>query len=357
MQHKEGRNGGKIQVFVADNTRMHSQLLADALRRDEKLEIVGSTASSREFLQQAAVQTIDVVLISSNLDEKPLLGFETLRQFRALRPAARVVMLLDSCNPEIVLEAFRSGAKGVFSKEGSLETLCKCVRCVHEGQVWANSQEMGFVLNALSTTPTVRAVNAQGAELLSKRELDVVRLLAEGLSNREIGERLGLSQHTIKNYLFRIFDKLGVSSRLELLFLTLSQPVTPNSASPAITPAPAQEDAATFAWYEKAAEQGIATAQLKLAQSHAEGIGTPKDVVAAYMWFLLVNDYVLRERNRLAKAMTMEQLLEAEEKATDRLQKARKGPAMDTTTPATSYQPAAGPEPRRPRVIARVSSA
>lgn len=356
MHHKDGRSGGKIHVFVADTTRMHSQLLAEALRRDEKLEIVGSTSSSREFLQNAASQPIDVAIISSNLDEKPLLGFETLRQFRALRPAARVVMLLDTCNPEIVLEAFRSGAKGVFSKEGSLETLCKCVRCVYEGQVWANSQEMGFVLEALSTTPTVRAVNAQGAELLSKRELDVVRLLAEGLSNREIGERLGLSQHTIKNYLFRIFDKLGVSSRLELLFLTLSQPIAPNSAVGA-SPAQPQEDTANFAWCLKAAEQGIASAQLKLAQSHAEGIGTPKDVVSAYTWFLLVNDYVLRERNRLAKSMTMEQLLEAEERATDRLQKNRKAPAADAPAQGTGYQAPAGTDDRRPRVIARVSSA
>lgn len=356
MQQRHGHNGGSIHVIVADSTRMHSQLLAEALRRDGKLEIVGSTSSSREFLQAAAGLPLDVAIISSNLDEKPLMGFETLRQFRAIRPKARVVMLLDSCNPEIVLEAFRSGAKGIFSKDGSLETLCKCVRCVHEGQVWANSQEMGFVLDALSTTPTVRAVNAQGSELLSKRELDVVRLLAEGLSNREIGERLGLSQHTIKNYLFRIFDKLGVSSRLELLFLTLSQPMAPTSTAPE-TVASAQEDTTSFAWCQKAADQGIATAQLKLAQSHAEGIGTPKDVVSAYMWFLLVNDYVLRERNRLAKSMTMEQLLEAEERATDRLQKAKKGAPAETPAATRPYHTPASPEHRVSRVIAKVSTA
>ena len=62
-----------------------------------------------------------------------------------------------------------------------------------------------------------------GFDLLSKRELEVVRSLAEGLTNREIAEKLGLSQHTVKNYLFRVFDKLGVSSRVELLFMTLSQ--------------------------------------------------------------------------------------------------------------------------------------
>ena len=78
-------------------------------------------------------------------------------------------------------------------------------------------------MEALATSPMVRAVDANGLSLLSKREMDVVRSLAEGLTNREIAERLGLSQHTIKNYLFRVYDKLGVSSRLELLFMTLTQ--------------------------------------------------------------------------------------------------------------------------------------
>ena len=83
------------------------------------------------------------------------------------------------------------------------------------------------------SSPTVRAVDANGLNLLSKRELEVVRCLAEGLTNREIADRLGLSQHTIKNYLFRVFDKLGVSSRLELLFMTLAQPIVPQLAGPA----------------------------------------------------------------------------------------------------------------------------
>lgn len=355
MHHRGSRNSGKIHVFVADNTRMHSQLLADALRRDEKLEIVGCSSSSRECLQIAAGLPIDVAVLSANLEEKPQ-GFDTLRQFRAACPAARVVMLLDSCTPEIVLEAFRSGAKGIFSREGSLETLCKCVHCVYEGQVWANSQEMGFVLDALSTSPTVRAVSAQGAELLSKRELDVVRLLAEGLSNREIGERLGLSQHTIKNYLFRIFDKLGVSSRLELLFLTLSQPAVANPAAPNAS-LPVDPESATPASYEKAAEQGVVTAQLKLAQLHAVGMGAPQDVVAAYMWYLLVNDYVLRERNRLAKCMTMEQLLEAEERASNHLQKIRRNSGNEESPAGPLYPAPAKPDDRRPRVIARMSTA
>jgi DNA-binding CsgD family transcriptional regulator len=222
--------------------------------------------------------------------------------------------------------------------------------------VWANSQEMGLVLEALSTTPTVRAVNAKGADLLSKRELDVVRLLAEGLSNREIGERLKLSQHTIKNYLFRIFDKLGVSSRLELLFLTLSQPIAPNSSLPDAVVG-SQPHNTNFAGPQKAAEEGVVTAQLQMAQSYAEGLGAAKDAVSAYMWFLVVNDHVLRERNRLAKTMTMEELLEAEQRATAWLQAAKKSPEAEGAAPSAPYQAPVRPDDRRPRIVARVSSA
>ena len=97
------------------------------------------------------------------------------------------------------------------------------MRRVYEGQIWANSQQIITLIQALASSHDIRAVDARGLNLLSKREMEVVRCVAQGLSNREIAERLHLSQHTIKNCLFRIFDKLGVSSRVELLFMTLSQ--------------------------------------------------------------------------------------------------------------------------------------
>ena len=119
-----------------------------------------------------------------------------------------------------------------------MESLSKCIRSVYEGQIWANSEQVSFVVEALASSPVVRAVDANGLSLLSKREMDVVRSLAEGLTNREIAERLGLSQHTIKNYLFRVYDKLGVSSRLELLFMTLTHAGAPQSAGQGVQNAP-----------------------------------------------------------------------------------------------------------------------
>ena len=212
-----------IRVLVADDTRIHTQLLADALRRDPQLEVVTLPPRSRDLIETVKLHKIGVIVLSSNLDEEPLRGFELLRQLRASDAEIPAIMLLDSSKRESVLQAFRAGARGIFSRHDSLETLSKCIRSVFQGQIWANSEQLSFAVEALASSPEVRAVDSNGLSLLSKREMDVVRSLAEGLTNREIAERLGLSQHTIKNYLFRVYDKLGVSSRLELLFMTLTQ--------------------------------------------------------------------------------------------------------------------------------------
>jgi len=121
-----------------------------------------------------------------------------------------------------VVEAFRTGARGVFCRSESLMSLARCIQCVSEGQIWANSKELRYLLEALGEALPLRVVNTQGAALLSRREIEVVRCVAEGLSNREIAQRLGLTEHTVKNYLFRIFDKLGVSKRVEVVLYAYS---------------------------------------------------------------------------------------------------------------------------------------
>jgi DNA-binding NarL/FixJ family response regulator len=121
-----------------------------------------------------------------------------------------------------VVEAFRTGARGVFCRSESLTSLARCIQCVSEGQIWANSKELRYLLEALGEALPLRVVDTRGAALLSRREIEVVRCVAEGLSNREIAQRLGLTEHTVKNYLFRIFDKLGVSKRVEVVLYAYS---------------------------------------------------------------------------------------------------------------------------------------
>jgi len=319
----------KIRVVVADNTRIYTQLLADVLKRDHALDVIGADPDSQGLIAAAAAHKADVLLISSNLDEEPLRAFEVLRELRASHPQIRAVMLLDSSKREVILQAFRAGARGIFSRHESVDSLCKCVRTVYEGQIWATSPQMSFAVEALASSPTVRAVDAKGLDVLSKREMEVVHCVAEGLTNREIAERLGLSQHTIKNYLFRVFDKLGVSGRVELLFMTLSQGTPAQSLVASLFANPSngnRHDEAMLAIYQKAAEQGSPTAQLALAQVYAAHRAGPRDLVHAYMWFLIVSEQTTQAKNHLNQSMTMEQLLEAEQRAAEWMRKAKKIP-------------------------------
>jgi DNA-binding NarL/FixJ family response regulator len=88
---------------------------------------------------------------------------------------------------------------------------------VSNGQVWANSEQLNHLLDLIAEVPSLRVFNSQGDQLLTPREEQVVALVAEGLGNRDIARELNLSEHTIKKYLFRIFDKLGTSTRVELV--------------------------------------------------------------------------------------------------------------------------------------------
>src|SRR4051812_38199335 len=312
-----------IRVLVVDNTRIHAQLLADALKRDSYLEVVGAVSHSGDLIDLVRSQKVDVVVIGCNLDEQPLHGIEVLRQLKSTWIGIRAIVLLDSSKRDLVIEAFRAGARGLFTRHESLEMLSKCVRRVHEGQIWANTEQMGFAIEALAAAPTVRAVGANGIDLLSKRELEVVRCLAEGLTNREIAARLGLSQHTIKNYLFRVFDKLGVSSRLELLSLTLTQP-TPGL--PLVDTANMYTNIpTTLAATLNAAEQGAPSAQLTLAWMYWQGKGVASDPISAYMWYLVsertssdMKDEIVTAKRKLAEIMTTEQMIEAQKRAAAR---------------------------------------
>ena len=200
---------------------------------------------------------------------------------------------------------------------------------------------MAYALDALASIPNVRAVSANGLNLLSKRELDVVRSLAEGLTNREIAARLGLSQHTIKNYLFRVFDKLGVSSRVELLFLTLSQPAVfaPSASHPPSEPLEeASFENSSVDLCKKAAGRGFPQAQTRLAEMYLRGENVPLDPIAAYMWYLIseetslqLKDKITSARRKLAESLTTEQILDAQQKAMARL---TKKPSLSRTEPA-----------------------
>jgi DNA-binding NarL/FixJ family response regulator len=226
----------RIRVFAADNTSMNTQLLAEALGRDGQFAMATPAASGAEVLLAIKRERSNVALISARQGSEGRGGFGLSREIRSASPATRVIMLLDSSERAPVVDAFRSGARGVFCRTEPLKLLAKSIRCVHEGQIWASSSELQFLLEAMAEPAPMAFVSANGDALLSARELDVVRCVAEGLSNREIAQRLSLREHTVKNYLFRIFDKLGVSSRVEVVLYALGNQASASKPEPAAGP-------------------------------------------------------------------------------------------------------------------------
>ena len=212
-----------IRVVIADSTPMGTQLLADAVRRSHRFGSVVASNRAADVLEMAADQSPNVALISADFEGDAVRGFKLAREVNAADEGVKVVMLLDIPDREAVVQAFRAGCQGVFCRARSVKELLKCIACVHEGQIWANTEELSFVLEALRESQPLRVANKAGVPLLTQREMAVVQCVAEGLTNREVAAHLKLSEHTVKNYMFRIFDKLGVSSRVELVLYVASQ--------------------------------------------------------------------------------------------------------------------------------------
>lgn len=208
-----------VHVLIADSGPIQSELLTRALRarRDFRVSAVALEASAlTNFLQS---NPADVVLVAGNR----LPDLSLLRWLRVSYPKIAPVLLAESDDRQLVVNAFRAGAKGIFLfTQTPFSMLCKCIQCVARGQVWINSQQMNYVLDALSDVPTLRVVNSTGRCLLTPREEQVVALVADGMSNRSVASELGLSEHTIKKYLLRIFDKVGISSRVELVLYAMA---------------------------------------------------------------------------------------------------------------------------------------
>lgn len=345
QQHDRNRHPSTIHVLVADNSPFHTQLLVGALNQQADLKIFSSDLNSGSVVEASIAHQIDVFVLSAFVDKDAARGFKILRELREADHHTRAVILLDSSKLESVLESFRAGARGVFDHRESPDALCNCIRQVHAGHVWLNKEQLELVLKSLASAPQLKTVDARGMELLSRREAEVVRCVTEGLTNREIADRLSLSQHTIKNHLFRIFDKLGVSNRIELLFVTLSQN-TSDSASEVpvldlLTDRCGNWDESTLTVCEKAAEHGVLAAQLMLARAAMAGDESDHNPARAFLWLSMAVDQLTHFRNNAKKTMTSAQLTEAEREVRKRITKMHVFEQPISAKTSSAYVPSA----------------
>ena len=214
-----------VRVLITGAAPLDCQLLVSAMVRfRQPLEIVATAVSKQEILQSFDRADIDVALINADLEDGSLAGLYLIPELTAGYPETPLVVLFNAPQNDLIVQAFRAGAKGVlFRSEKIVDMVCKCICAVHNGQVWANSEQLQVLLKALSTTTPIRAGSSSRTNLLAAREGDVASLVAEGLPTKAIALRLGLTEHTVSNYLFRIYNKVGVSNRVELVLWVSEQ--------------------------------------------------------------------------------------------------------------------------------------
>jgi DNA-binding NarL/FixJ family response regulator len=214
----------RTTVLVSEPAKMYCDLMRKAFSSaQQRFRVVAYVASAGDIL--AALQEFrpQVAVISSDLQDGPLGGLGLLSYIRKDYPDTRTLLVMGAPDRKLILDAFRYGVDGVFNRTNPFEHLCKAIESVARGQIWANTMELHHVLDAFALTPKPRPLDPNVESHITKREAAVVRLAVEGLSNREIGRQLSLTEHSVKNYMFRVFDKLGVSNRVELVLSCLHQ--------------------------------------------------------------------------------------------------------------------------------------
>jgi DNA-binding NarL/FixJ family response regulator len=214
-----------ISVLIADADRMSAQLIADGLTRGRNdIVVVAISTTSDESIRELEKSQPDIALLNAHLKDGRLRGYHVLQYLQMLSPKTVAIMLIPDFERDLVVEAFRGGARGVFCRLQSIKLLSKCIRTVHEGQIWADTRNLAFILEFLTELKPLRLIKPGGGMTrLTPRETEVVHLLAEGQSTRDISQKLALTEHTIRNYLSAIYDKLGVSSRVELALYAVAR--------------------------------------------------------------------------------------------------------------------------------------
>ena len=214
MDNENGCPQNGVRVLLADSRPMESQLLAGALRA-QGLCVYPCEAEAGAILQFLETASADVLIMSAPAGMQDV---SPLRTVHLTSPQIPKIVLLDSDNRAMVVQAFRSGARGIFClSDSSFPSFCECIQHVRCGEVWASNRQLGYLVDSFCQVPGLQVLTVSGEKLLTSREEQVVALVADGLSNRNIATELGLSEHTVKKYLFRIFDKLGISNRVELV--------------------------------------------------------------------------------------------------------------------------------------------
>lgn len=225
-------------VVVGEANSLACQLLADTIQRGNQLRVVGLATNDADLISAVQDTKADIAVIGTERKDGFNSGIIAVQQLRRLHPRPRTILLLPEDRPDLVVQAFRAGTEGVCCRNEISANLRKCVQSVYRGEIWVNGAQLEYIVEALMLMPSLNLPTEDVKAVLTKREQEVAHLVAAGMSNREVSQELGLSQHSVKNYLFHVYQKLGISTRVELLLYVLSrreQPESDDNAAPQLT--------------------------------------------------------------------------------------------------------------------------
>ena len=207
----------KIRVIIADDHAIVREGTRQLLEREEDLEVVGEAGDGEEAISLATKVRPDVAIIDIAMPK--LYGIEATRQIKALLPATAVLILTAYDNDQYIFALLEAGAAGYLLKNVRGRELIDAVRAVHSGESVLHPAVARKVLKRF--IPSTREIKEAAVEQLSEREMEVLKLAARGMSNKEIAEELSLSVRTVQAHLAHIFNKLRVGSRTEAILYGL----------------------------------------------------------------------------------------------------------------------------------------
>jgi DNA-binding NarL/FixJ family response regulator len=216
-----------IRVLIADDHPVFRQGLMSVFRTEPEIKIVGEAVDGKQAIELTQKLHPDILLL--DLIMPRLTGLDTLRELGSAPTPVRTIVLTASIEKEQIAQALQLGARGIVLKDTPTDVLLASIRTVMDGEFWVGQEKVTDLVDILkSHLPQGTDTSAKKTFGLTVRELDVVAAIVSGFTNREIAQKFSISEQTVKHHLRNIFDKVGVSNRLELaLFAINHQLVAP----------------------------------------------------------------------------------------------------------------------------------
>jgi DNA-binding NarL/FixJ family response regulator len=211
--HRKGSNG--VRILIADDHAILREGLSKLLDAEPGFRVIGEAADGAEAVKGARQLRPDILLL--DLAMPSCSGLEALRELETSQGPVRTILLVETIEKDGLIEALRLGARGIVKKQSTTQLVVKAIRCVMAGEYWLDRECVCDVVQALRELRRRYAEETRQQTFgLTLRELDVIATIAAGYVNKEIAEKFSISKETVKHHLTNIFDKLGVSNRLEL---------------------------------------------------------------------------------------------------------------------------------------------